>query len=50
MKPANKVTSQKGTGGSSMPQRTYTGSGSRPTAGTVKIPSSNPVNAQKLRG
>ena len=46
----NQVLSQKGTGGSSMPQGTATGSGSRPTGSKVMIPSSNPSSQQKIRG
>lgn len=38
------------TKGSSMPQKTSTGSGSRPTGGKIAIPSSNPSNAKKIRG
>lgn len=36
--------------GSSAPQRTSTGSGSRPTGGKFPIPTSKPSNAKKIRG
>jgi hypothetical protein len=47
--PKNMPITQKGTGGSSASQRTSTGSGSRPTGGSFKIPSSNPASPQKIR-
>lgn len=46
----NKVTSQKGTGGSTSKQNTNTGSGSRPSGSKFMIPSSNPSNAKRIRG
>jgi hypothetical protein len=49
MKPRNETVSQKGTGGSSAMQGTSTGSGSRPTGSTFKIPSSNPAKSQQIR-
>ena len=45
----NQPVSQKGTGGSSAPQRTATGSGSRPMGSRITIPSSNPAQAQRIR-
>jgi hypothetical protein len=36
-------------GGGSAPQGTAVGSGSRPTGGKIKLMSSNPSNAQKIR-
>jgi len=48
--PKNTPAKMGGTGGSSMPQRTSTGSGSRPKGGSTSTPSSNPANPQKIRG
>ena len=49
--PSNKVSTQAPGGkGGSMPQKTSTGSGSRPTGGKITIPSSNPSSAKKIRG
>ena len=45
----SKVTSQKGTGGSSAAQRTSVGSGSRPGGGRIKIESSQPPRSQMIR-
>jgi hypothetical protein len=47
--PKNQPITQKGTGGSSAKVNYGTGSGSRPTGGKFKTPSSNPANAQKIR-
>ena len=47
--PSNKMVSQKGTGGSSMPQKTAVGSGSRPGGSKIMIPSSNPAKSQQIR-
>jgi hypothetical protein len=47
--PKNKVVKQTGTGGSSAPQRTATGSGSRPGGSRFTIPSSNPMKSQMIR-
>lgn len=43
-------TQKQGQKGGSAPQRTSTGSGSRPKSGSYPIKSSAPANAQKLRG
>lgn len=45
-----KSASQKGTGGMSPKASSQAGSGSRPTGGKFKTPSSAPASAQKLRG
>ena len=47
---SNMPIKQGGTGGTSKPNSHATGSGSRPKGGTAPIPSSNPANAQKIRG
>ena len=48
--PVNRVIQQKNTSqGGSAPQKTATGSGSRPTGGKYKIDSSNPAYAQMIR-
>lgn len=46
----NVTAKQQGTGGSSMPQRTNVGSGSRPGSSRITIPSSNPSSAKMIRG
>lgn len=46
----NQPIKQTGTGGSAAKQNTNTGSGSRPSGSKFTIPSSNPANAQKIRG
>ncbi len=44
--PKNQPISQKGTGGMSAKINYAVGSGSRPTGGKIKIPSSNPKSAK----